>query len=122
MIADSTITDIAGDRIYYTLARQGDSKPYITIQRVSMQSGLTLDGVDTLRRISYQIDCYAGTFSEVLSLSTAVRGLLDGFSGILSGTRVQFVAMENEQDLSEIENDIASRRISLDFLFIAHEG
>lgn len=118
---DSAVAALVSGRVWWEFAKQADDLPYITCRRVTMQSGLLLEGVDTLRRIWYQVDCYANGLSEVDELKTAVRGLLDGNSGTLGDVKIEFCYLDNENDLSELEGDSAVRRVSLQFIVMAHE-
>jgi len=121
--ADSALMAIiSSSGIWQEFAPPRERLPYLTYRRVSTGSTLTLDGPETLRRISFQIDCYADTIAEVESMKARVRSVLDGARDTLGTESIQICFMEAEHDLSDIEGDNAIRRVSLSFTIIAHEG
>ena len=118
---DAGVSALVGTRVWQEFAPQNAALPYITFQRTSTATTLTLDGVDTLRNIRYQLDIYAATIASANAVKSAVGGLLDGKSDTLDTEPIEFCYIEGEQDLSELEMDGAKRRVSLQLNINAHE-
>lgn len=121
LLADATLVALVGDRVYSEFARQRDDFPYITFQRIGMNTSLILDGIDTLRDVTFRIDCYSRTVAEVETVKNRVRTILDGKTGSIGSVAVFLCSLESEQDLSELEDE-AVRRVSLLFNINMHEG
>ena len=118
---DATLAALVGARIWQEFAAQNATLPYIVFSRTSTESGLVMEGVDTLRNIRFQVDCYAQTIASLNSVRSRVGQLLDGKSGTLGAEAIQFCHIEGEQDLSDLVGDKAIRRISFQVNIKAHE-
>lgn len=117
---DSGVGAIAGDRIYALVLPQGVVYPAIRWQRISTPRLKSTSGPSGRARPRFQIDCYAGTHAEALSLAAAVRAALDGFSGTVAAVVISSSGAEDEG--SDFEPDVGASgvyRERLDFL-ISH--
>jgi hypothetical protein len=105
LCSKSTITAIIGTnpkRVYATVLPEKAVLPAITYATVSANHGhLLLYGAGyCLSRI--QINCWSDVDQKTtLTLSEAVRQVLQGFDGTMGTTAVQSVVLKNEQDLYE---------------------
>jgi hypothetical protein len=119
---DTTLDGLISGAVYAEFAPQDQTPPYIIYQRIGTEQLLTLDGVDTLRKIRYRVDLYALTLKTLEPIKIRVYSLLHNNFGPLGGEAIQFAYISGEQDLSELEGDFAYRRVSLDLEITAHEG
>ncbi|MDD2728174.1 DUF3168 domain-containing protein [Malikia sp.] len=69
----------AGSRVFPQVAPEGTEKPYIVYQRVSSSSENTLDGRSGLVNTRMQIDVFARTYAQALSVTSAIDGLMDAW-------------------------------------------
>lgn len=77
-LGHSSITALVSDRVYPVIAPQGASVPRIVYTPVAMDQVHNLGGRDgSLRFVRVQIDCWAETFDEALSVEAAVRSRMD---------------------------------------------
>ena len=93
----------AGARIYPQPLPQQATLPAITYLRVSTLREHTLTSPDHLPAVRFQLDCWADTLAETLTLKEEVRVALDGFnadSGLMGGAGgvvVQACHLDNER-------------------------
>lgn len=95
----------AADRVYPVIAKPDVSAPYITFQVVAGVPDTGLGGASGLVNTRMQIDCYAGSHSEVDALKAQVEAAL-------AGSALQNVELST-QDLYEA--DVNLFRVLLDY-------
>ena len=95
---DSNVTTLVSTRIYPIRARQGNTRPYITYQRVSGMNHHHFGAGTTLAQARVQLNLIADSYSEIKDLSDAVRKALDMSSGTYGLPGAQYTA-----DLMTIE-------------------
>jgi hypothetical protein len=95
--------------------------PAITYARVSTTQPTILDGVDTLTDVRIQFDIWGESVSSVKDAADALRTLLNGTRGAFGGMTVQYIKFDDENDFADIDGDLESRRVSMDFVFTLHE-
>ena len=77
-LGHSSITALVSDRVYPVIAPQGAAVPRVVYTPLAPDQVNNLDGRDnSLRFIQVQIDCWAETFDEVVSIATAIRARMD---------------------------------------------
>lgn len=70
----------------------------------------TKDGVSTLDRYRFQIDCYARTEEDIDTMGEAVKTILDNYSGTVSSVVIRLIVFEDEDDSVEyLEGDEGSK-------------
>lgn len=95
--------------------------PAITYTRVSTSQGTIVDGVDTLTDVRVQFDVWGESVSSVKNAADSIRTLLNGHRGDLGGVTILYAKFDDENDLFEVDGDLESRRVSMDFIFTLHE-
>lgn len=102
--------DVGGQpQIYWLLAPKGAKPPYLILSRAATEDTLTMQGTIPLRGGLFQIDCYtdtkagtgAGYYTD-RTLSKAVRGVLEPYTGTLpdtDSTAVQAVLIQKDWDM-----------------------
>lgn len=110
--ADAGVTALVGSgasaRIYPLLMQQSSAHPAVTYQRISAPRVETasLSGQNARVRCRMQLDCWARTFAQALSLSDAVRAAMLGAS--------TFTALALDERHT-YEDDTSIYRISADY-------
>lgn len=95
----------AGTRVYPLTAPDGVTKPYITYQRVAVNSENVLFGDSGLVNTRLQVDMFAKTYGEVDVLAQQLDALMDGWS-------VQNVSILSQDGY---EPDVKVFRVSTDY-------
>jgi hypothetical protein len=101
----SGVVAVVGTRIYPLVAPQEAELPLIVYTRISSGREYSMDGYSNLENPRMQIDCFAGTYAEVKTLSEAV------VSAMRAATTFS-VASDNPIEFYE---DDETYRISTDF-------
>lgn len=70
----------AGAAVYPVIAPDLVAKPYIVYQRVSVNSENVLSGNSGLVNSRVQIDVYATTFAQVVTIAAQIDALMAGWS------------------------------------------
>lgn len=117
--ADAALSPLVGARIYADAFPKDPTYPAIVYQLISRNDDYTQDGPSGLVDRRIQIDCYAAGKVAVIDLSDKVIASLNGYRGVMGGTAVRGVFLDNERD--QFPQDLLSagkrpyRRI-LDFI------
>jgi len=116
LINDADVTAVISSRVYPGIMPHGYTLPAIVYQRISSERPHTLDQGNIGRVFSsFQIDCYAESYSTVRDLADKVRLVLDGFSGSLGGEAdVGGIHLMSDRDLFEEETELY--RVTHDYL------
>lgn len=128
LAATNAVVAIVDGRVYANVLPQGVAYPAVRYQRISTPRLKSLSGPTGRARPRFQIDCYGERHSEVLALSEAIRGALDGFVGLVpigSGATpptVQIDASSAEDEEGGYEDDVRVHHQRLDFILSHEEG
>lgn len=107
---------VAGDRIYPNALPQGVTYPAIRYQRISTARRYAIDAKQETAMSRLQIDCYATTLAEALSLADAARAALDFYTGTAGGTSIDRIYTEGERADYEDDPEPAVHRQMLEFM------
>jgi hypothetical protein len=92
MAGDSAISAIVGSgvaaRVFPGIPPPNATAPFISFRRISYRRLNQFDGPMSLNAAMFQVDCWGSTNEEMVDLSEAVRGLLDGFRGDMGTVNV----------------------------------
>ena len=125
LIDDATMSGLVGNRIYPGRAPQKPTMPYIVYHRISTVRAATLDtGNAKVPEVRIQCDVIASTQSEVETVLSQMRIVMDNFRGTSSGVTVLGVSVDDEQDQPEFYegSDTVFYHSSLDFSIIYRES
>ena len=120
--ADSTLTALTGSRIYYVIAPQIVTTPYLVFFKVSGVRVSSHDGGSGLVDARFQFSCFGETYKACKDMTVAIQGLLEGFSGTLGGTGGVVVGgcyYLDEQDF--YEGDSKLYHVAVDYRFWHNE-
>ena len=122
LLGSSSITNLIGTSLSWSIKNQHPSYPYILLTKVSGVRTYTHSGQDITVSSRVQFDLDAATNAEVISLRDAVRDLLSGYKDFNSGGWFQGIFLESERGEFEGAETIDDLyRISLDFMIIHKE-
>ena len=99
--AASAVTNICSTRVYPAVVPQKGTIPALTYQRISGPRIRDLDGPDGMATPRFQINCWSTTYKGAFTLSNAVRGVLDNYSGTVLSVVIHDCALEDEGDMFE---------------------
>lgn len=113
----SRIVTAAGhSRIYWTLAPQGASMPYVRMQTISDPRPQHLEGYDSARTTRVQVDVFASTYGGARSLAETIIAAVAN-PATVSGVKFGRTKAEGPRDLGEdVEGVGYVHRASLDLL------
>lgn len=114
LTAQAGITALTGSRVYPLVIPQRSydevSRQPCLVYTVSRERAVSFSGTNNLVSASVQLDSYARTYAEALTLAAAVRTALVDFSGTWTSTaspqgvtKVQRVFIRNEIELTDPE-------------------
>ncbi len=113
LLAQSAITAIVSDRIFFVKADQSVETPYIVITKVSGVREHSHDGSSHLAHPHFQLSIFSDTYSSCKSVATVLQTALQGYSGAMSDATAQAVFYENETDT--YESDTSLFQVILDY-------
>lgn len=96
----SLLAPVAGGRRYFVTAPQGETLPYLILNRVSVQPSYVMSGVDGFVQSRVQIDIYGDKWPDVFAASQQVGTILSGYRGVINGIRFQGIFIESVRDLA----------------------
>lgn len=78
----TVLSGVAGGRIYPLVAPQPATTPYVVYTRVSstLENVLAGNGTPPIDNTRFQVDCYSKTYSEALTVASAVQAAMLGWS------------------------------------------
>jgi hypothetical protein len=112
LLADATVAGLVGTRVFPVILPQAavlQQGPAITYQYVGGASDISTDGATGLTNPTFQIDCWAMTYSAMDGLFEAVRKRLNGHRGTMGTVAVYGVFLVRKRDLYDNEAKIHRR-------------
>jgi hypothetical protein len=104
---NSDVAALVGTRIYPNVAKQGSTFPFIVYQTTNVSPNDTKDGVSTVDENSFDVLCFADSYSAAVDLAQKARIALDRKTGTYptSGVQVQSIQFSSYDEDFEIEGD-----------------
>ena len=102
---DSDVTDITSTRIYPNVAKQSTTFPFLVYQTTGIDPNDTKDGVSTVDGNSFEVLCFADTYTEAVDLAQKVRVALDRKSGTYNTIEVQSIQYEGSSEHFDVKGD-----------------
>jgi len=101
VLDSGAVRALVADRVYPQLAPQGAAVPYITFFRVTGSPVRHMRGPATIAEATIQIDVFAPTYSQMLTIAEGTRLALDGFRGPISVAgatlHISHLSLDNER-------------------------
>src|SRR3954465_14422579 len=97
--AAPAVAPLVSERIYFVVAAQNEWRPRIVLTLVSAQSGHTFQGRGGYVIGRMQIDVLAPTYPEAKALAKAALDALDGFTGTIDSTVIDYIETEEARDI-----------------------
>jgi hypothetical protein len=104
--AATGVTNIINGRMFLYQAPQAVTLPCVTYFQVTGEIFNSLSGPANLNRERWQIDCWAGRYSEAVTLANAVKTAM-----LATGTDMETVLISR---LSQFEEEEGLHRVILD--------
>ncbi|MCA3255079.1 MAG: DUF3168 domain-containing protein [Alphaproteobacteria bacterium] len=111
------LSALVAARIYPVVAPPSPTFGLVTYTKISGARVNSLSGASGLARPRFQIDSYSIiSMTEARAIAKQVRLALDGWRGTYSGVKVGQCLLDNERDLTELDNEPRLFRVSQDYL------
>ena len=112
---DSTVAALVGDRIYYDVAPQDISYPYITMHDITQVRDHTHQGPSGLIRAVIQFSIFAKKYIETKTIAAAIAGVIDGWQATtMQSTYVGECSSVDESD-NGYNHEAKSHHLSVDY-------
>jgi len=112
---DGDVTDKVSTRIYPVLIPQKADMPAIAFQQISADREYTMAGEVGMTSITYQVSCFADSYSESRELADVVRIALSDYSGTVNGRYIYTIFIQGEGDIPNISPEFKRYGKRLDF-------
>lgn len=109
LLAQTGITTLVGQRIYFVRAPQETETPYIAISKIDAPREHSHDGSSQLAHPRFQFSIFADTYGEIKPIAAALQTALQGYTGTMGGAGGVFVGnclYDNETDLDPGEQGL----------------
>lgn len=121
LVANTTVNTAIGGRIYAGTLPQLEIYPAIRITAISVRGNETKNGPSTNDRWMVQVDTYATTLGETVSIDKAIRSALDYYEGTIAVPNdahylVDKIVFDTTRDGLEQTKDLYSR--STDYMLM----
>ncbi len=103
LTADATLSGLVGARVYPVRASQDGSEPYIEFEFDGLVPEITLDGALNYdyQRVTFNV--YAPTYDAAQSVARAIRGVLQNYTGTVSGVTITYCQLNQQTDSDEFD-------------------
>jgi hypothetical protein len=119
---DGGVSQLVADRIYPIVIDQGADMPAITYQQITGPRSHNVSGPIGWVQSRYQITAWAETNLQASDLATAIREVIDGYSGTSASLVIDHIFVIDEGDVPNLsaENsglDMYGKRIDAQIVF-----
>jgi len=111
---ETDITDLCSDRIYPNKAPDGAVLPYVVFHQIDGIPNKNKERQIKILTYRVQVDVYAETFDEAMTLADKINDTLSFKSGTFAGIEIDIITFDNQNDA--FEADTLVERVSQDFL------
>lgn len=99
LVADSTLVNLVGSKIYPNAAPQGTQSPFVVINVISNLPTNTKAQASTMDRYRIQVSSFSTDFDTCQTVKNRIRVLLENvINTTSSGTTIQVSQFQNEVD------------------------
>jgi hypothetical protein len=106
---DATVSGLVGLKIYPYLGTENIVYPYIIYDQTTLQPTDTKDGVSELDTISYDVEIYTKSPSELTSIANAVRNVLDRYNGTVNTKLIDSIRYLDENSGFSLDDRVYLR-------------
>lgn len=118
LIADNTISSLISSRVYQGTLPQDATLPAILLTRIAAPGDYNASGSTSMKRATYQVDCWADGRDGADDLADAVNNLINGYRGAMGDVTVHGIFRQDQDDSQLIAAKSAQHsryRVRLDF-------
>lgn len=105
LLAQSALTALVGNRVYYDDEPQNSDLPCVVIIYVSDVLLHTMDGQSETEQPMIQLTAKAETRKQARAVSKQIEAALCDYVGTMSGLTVQYITLENRLPGKEVSSD-----------------
>lgn len=98
LLATAGVTAVVGTRIWWQVAVQATTSPYIVLDAVSKRPVHDMGGLTGLTQARVSASCYAPTYADAKAAAAAVAAALDRRRGTIQGVTFGAILVESEED------------------------
>lgn len=113
LVNDAPVAAIVGAKVYWGVAPQGATVPFVVLNVVGNVPNDTKSGVSDVDAFAIQIDSYTATYEQLQDLDRKVRTAIDKQTGTWDGIVVDGIRYLTSRD--DFENEPQERRRSSDY-------
>ncbi len=111
----SAVSALVGDRIYYDVAPQDITYPYITMHTLTQQRDQTHQGPSGLVRAVIQFSIWSAKYVQSKTIAAAIAGVIDGWQATtMQSTYVGECSSIDESD-NGYNHDTKTHHLSVDY-------
>lgn len=99
---DSEISALIGGRVYPQVAPTGAATPYVVIDVVAGNPEYHAGGEAGVSTTEWDIDIFADTYAETISVKEKLRDQLSGKKGAVGSSNLRSVMVTEDRDLDQI--------------------
>jgi hypothetical protein len=111
LVNNDGVKNLVNDRIYYNIAPQGTTIPYIVFFKIAGPREHSHDGKSGLAHPRFQFSVFADTYLKAKQITQAIQNALDCFTGEIEDTAIKSCLYINEVDMYDAQaglNHVAS--------------
>lgn len=101
---DATLTGLVGSKIYPVKAPQKVNVPFVVFRENTTLPVNAKDGVASKELKQLQVDTYATSYLTAHEIATAIRSILDNWSGTIGGVTIRQMWFDDQDDGDFIED------------------
>jgi hypothetical protein len=116
LLASSSLDVLIGDRIRWGKRDQSDPLPTVVLTKVSSRADYHMTARSGLTESRVQVDCWAATFSQSVTIARAIKEILSGAQFSQDGIEFQGIFLDAERQLYEEDLPERFHRVSMDFI------
>lgn len=98
LLSKTGVTSIVGQRIWWQVAAQATTTPYIVLDAISKRPVHDHSGAAGLTEARVSALCHAPTYANAKGAAAAVATALDGRRGTIQGVAFGALLVESEED------------------------
>lgn len=108
LLADTDVAAVVDERVWFGLRPQGERRAGIVIRRTGGSDPGTLEGSAGYVTGSMDLDVLAPTYKDAKQLAVRVTTAIDGYSGAIAGTLIDWLAVSDDSDIPQIPPEAKS--------------
>lgn len=105
LLAETSVTDLTGTRIYPVVAEQKAQQDYVTVRRTGTSPTIVKNETSGKDETYFTIAAYSKEYKKCIQILAAVRGVIDNFKGESNSINFLNVWYQVSEDLFDKEDE-----------------